>query len=264
MSEFKDAEERRAKAVDEYVHINTTPAPGPMGAFIETGVIGFVFGEMWRRGVLTPRDRRFITLCCVGVSDTVTPIENHVWAALNSGDLTYAEYDEFVLHFGTQAGWPKASMMSMHGMTSLFRLAEERGEELEQHDFEWWAEPVDDEERRRRGEESYEAVLGTPSPPATTAFRGFAYLDFLYGEIWTRDRYLTRRDRRIISICTAAALGVDEEADEHIRAALAMADLSYEELQELVVHYAVYVGWPLGRRLDDVLQAAARDAGLVE
>jgi 4-carboxymuconolactone decarboxylase len=261
-SEFRDAQERREAAQAEYVRINTTPAPDPMGAYIETGVIGFVFGEVWRRGVLADRDRRFITLCCVGAADTHTPIENHVWAALDSGDLTYAEYDEFVLHFGTQLGWPKASMMSMQGMTARFRMAEERGEQVAQHEFERWADPVDDETRRQRGEQAYEAVHGVPSPPASTAFRGRSYLDFLYGEIWARTKYLTRRDRRIISICCAAAVGVDEEAGEHIRAALALGDLSYEELQELVVHYAVYLGWPLGRRLDDILYLAACDAGL--
>lgn len=264
MSEFSNAEERRAAAQAEYEHIMTTEGPGPMGAYIETGVIGFVFGEMWRRGVLTPRDRRFITLCCVGLADTHTPIETHVWAALNSGDLTYAEYDEFVLFFGTQAGWPKASMMTMHGMTSLFRLAEERGEELEQHEFEWWADPIDDETRRRRGEEAYESVHGVPAPAAPTAFRGRSYLDFLYGEVWTRSKYLSRRDRRIIAICCAAGLGVDEETEEHVRAALELGELTYEDLQELVVHYAVYLGWLLGRRLDDIVHRVARDAGLAE
>lgn len=264
MSEFANAEDRRSAAQAEYEHIMTTAGPGPMGAFIETGVIGFVFGEMWRRGVLTPRDRRLITLCCVGASDTVTPIETHVWAALNSGDLTYAEFDEFVLHFGTQAGWPKASMMSMHGMTSLFRLAEERGEELQQHDFEWWADPIDDDERRRRGEAAYEDVLGRPADTPRTAFQERSSLDFLYGEVWTREKYLTRRDRRIITICTAAAVGVVEEADDHIRAALSHGELTFAELQELVVHYAVYLGWPLGRRLDDLVLAAAQDEGLVE
>ena len=98
--------------------------------------------------------------------------------------------------------------------------------------------------------------------PGTTAFRGRASLDFLYGEIWTRTKHLTRRDRRIVSICCAAAGGIDEEAAEHLSAALAMEELTYEELQELVVHYAVYLGWTLGRRLDDLLVQAARDAGI--
>jgi len=262
MTEFTDADDRRAKARDEYERIMTSPSPDPNGAFIESGVIGFVFGEMWRRGVLTARDRRFITLSCVGAAGAITPIETHVWAALNSDDLTYAEFDEFVLFFGTQLGWPKASTLSMHGMMAAFRLSEERGQPLEQHDFERWLDPIDDEERRRRGEAAYEAVHGTPAPASSTAFRGRAYVDFLYGEIWTRTQHLSRRDRRIVAICCAAAGGIDEEAAEQLRAALAQGDLTYEELQELVVHYAVYLGWTLGRRLDDLLVQAAGDAGI--
>src|SRR6516162_5330037 len=113
MTEFTSRDDRQAAARAEYEHIMTTPSPDPTGAYIESGVIGFVFGEMWRRGVLTPRDRRLITLSCVGAAGAITPIETHVWAALNSDDLTYAEFDELVLHFGTQLGWPKASVLQM-------------------------------------------------------------------------------------------------------------------------------------------------------
>ena len=78
MTEWNNSEERRADARAEYEHIMTTPSPDPIGAYIEAGVIGYVFGEMWRRGVLTPRDRRWITLSCVGAAGAITPIETHV------------------------------------------------------------------------------------------------------------------------------------------------------------------------------------------
>ncbi len=65
-----------------------------------------------------------------------------------------------------------------------------------------------------------------------------------------------------MSICCAAFAGVEEEVSEHLRAALSTEDLTYEELQELVVHYAVYLGWLSGRRLDDLLVAVARDLGV--
>ena len=262
MTEWTTSDERRADARAEYERIMTSESPDPMGAFIETGVIGFVFGEMWRRGVLTARDRRFITLSCVGAAGAITPIETHVWAALNSDDITYAEFDEFVLFFGTQQGWPKASVLSMHGMMSAFRLAEERDQPLEQHDFGPWAGPDDDHVRRERGEAAYLEVHGEPSAPAPTAFRGRFYLDFLYGEVWTRTKHLTRRDRRLIAICCAAAAGASDEVAEHLKAALRMEDLTYEELQEAVVHYAVYMGWSSGRQLDDLLVQAATDAGI--
>jgi len=261
MAEWTTREERLAVASAEYEHIMRSASPDPAGAYLESGVIGYVFGEMWRRGVLTPRDRRWITLTCVGAAGAITPIETHVYAALKSGDITYSEFDEFVLHFGTQAGWPKASVLQMYGMMNIYKIFEESREELKPHDFELWSEPTDDDVRRERGAAAYERIHGTAPPPASTAFQGRARLDYLYGEIWSRQRYLTRRDRRIISICAAASDTVDDEVTEHLRAALTLADMTQPELEELVVHFAVYMGWNLGRRLDDLLVGVAATIG---
>ena len=253
MDIWADRDERQAAARAEYERIMTTPSPDPSSAYIDVGVIGFVFGEMWRRGVLTARDRRWITLSCLGSTDSSYPIETHVWAALNSGDINLEEFDEFVLHFATQLGWPKASVLSMHGAIAMTKLAEQRGEEVPSIKFVPWTDPVADEERHARGDTAYGAVHGRPPPPSTTPFLRNAYLDYLYGEIWTREAHLTRRDRRIISICCCAAVGVASETRAHLEAALRNGELTFDELQELVVHFAVYVGWALGRQLDDLL-----------
>jgi 4-carboxymuconolactone decarboxylase len=262
MTEWTSGEARQASARECYEHINTTPSPPDMGAYINAGVIGFVFGEMWRRGILTARDRRWITLSCVGAADAAFPIESHVWAALNSGDVTAEEFDEFVLHFGTQMGWPKGSVLNMYGMKAMAKLAEERGEPMPAVDFVPWAEPVDDATRRERGESAYQDVHGGAPAEARTLFRRHAYIDYLYGEIWTREKYLTRRDRRIISICCSAAIRADADVREHLTAAIRLQELTYTELQALVEHYAVYVGWPLGRHLDDMLIEVARELGV--
>jgi 4-carboxymuconolactone decarboxylase len=261
MTEWTTRAQRQAAARAEYEHIMTTASPDPSGAYIESGVIGYVFGEMWRRGILTPRDRRLITLTCVGAAGSVTPIETHVYAALKSGEIAYSDFDEFVLHFATQAGWPRAAVMQMYGMAAMFKIAEERGEELESHDFELWAEPTEAGARRQRGAATYKQIHGATAPEASTAYQGCARLDYLYGEIWSRDAHLTRRDRRIVTICSAASATVDEEVTEHLRAALALGDMTRQELEELVVHFAVYLGWNLARRLDDLLVRVTEEVG---
>ena len=88
MSEWIDSDDRQRVAMAEYEHIMCAPAPTPISAYVDSGVIGFVFGEMWRRGVLTPRDRRWITLACVGMADAAVPMETHCYAALKSGEVT--------------------------------------------------------------------------------------------------------------------------------------------------------------------------------
>lgn len=261
-SEWTDRNQRQADAAAQYEHIMTTPAPPPIGAYIDSGVIGFVFGEMWRRGVLTARDRRWITLACVGVAGAPVPMETHCYAALNSGDVTNEEIDEFLLFFGTQAGWPRGSEMNQWIVAAMQKIAEERGEEMQLPQFVPWTDPVADDVRRTRGEVAYEAVHGTRPAEATTAFRGRAYYDYLYGEVWTRDEYLTSRDRRLVAICCSAELGVDAEVVEHLEATLRAGELGYEELQEVVMHVAVYLGWPVARRLDDHLVTVARRLGI--
>jgi 4-carboxymuconolactone decarboxylase len=250
---WADRVERQATARAEYERIMTTPSPDPTSAYIDAGVIGFVFGEMWRRGVLTARDRRWITLSCLGFTGSTYPIETHVWAALNSGDINPEEFDEFVLFFATQLGWPKASLLSMHGAIAMAKLAEQRGEKTPSIEFAPWTDPVPIEERRARGDAAYRDLHGEPAPSPATPFRRNAYLDYLYGEIWTRDDHLSKRDRRIIAICCCAAAGVASETRAHLEAALRNGELTLEDLQELVVHFAVYVGWALGRQLDDLL-----------
>ena len=85
-----------------------------------------------------------------------------------------------------------------------------------------------------------------------------ADLDYLYGEIWSRDQHLTRRDRRLIAISCSAAIAIDAETTTQLESALRSGDLTFDELQEVVVHIAVYLGWIVARRLDHLLVEAAR------
>jgi 4-carboxymuconolactone decarboxylase len=261
MSEWTDRDERQRVAQAEYEHVMRSPAPSPISAYVDAGVIGFVFGEMWRRGVLTPRDRRWITLACVGMADAAVPMETHTYAALRSGEVTRDEIDEFLLFFGTQAGWPKGSAMLAHVLAALAKVADEDGEPMALPDYVPWADPVADDVRRARGEAAYEAVHGVAPPPPRTAFQGVAELDYLYGEVWSRDRHLTRRDRRLVAISCCAAVGIDAETTDQLDAALRSGDLTFAELQEVVVHVAAYLGWIVARRLDHLLVASAARTG---
>jgi len=87
----------------------------------------FLFGEVWARPGLSRRDRRLVTLACVGGADATGPIADHVYAALASGDLTLEELLEFTLHFAVYCGWPKASQVETTIRAQWSRLAGERG-----------------------------------------------------------------------------------------------------------------------------------------
>jgi 4-carboxymuconolactone decarboxylase len=261
VSEWTDHDDRQRAAKAQYEHVMRSPAPSAISAYIDSGVIGFVFGEMWRRRVLTPRDRRWVTLACVGMADAATPMETHSYAALRSGEVTKEEIDEFVLFFGTQAGWPKGSALLAHVLAAIAKIAEEDGEAMTLPSFVPWADPVADDVRRARGAAMHEAVHGAAPPPPRTVFQGVGDLDYLYGEIWSRDEHLTRRDRRLVAITCSAATGIDAETTDQLASALRSGDLTFEELQEVVLHVAVYLGWIVARRLDHLLVASVANAG---
>ena len=69
-------------------------------------------------------------------------------------------------------------------------------------------------------------------------------VDHLFGSIWTRDA-LDVRDRRMVTIGVPAALGQAPLLEIQFRAALERGELSEEQVRELVLHLAHYIGWPL-------------------
>lgn len=117
-----DEYERASQAVAEartetgrrrYREVMVSDAPPPVSPYLSQGVVDSVFGELWDRPGLSRRDRRFITLACVAAAAVDEPINQHVYAALASGDISREEFQEVVLHFAYYAGWPRASALEM-------------------------------------------------------------------------------------------------------------------------------------------------------
>ena len=105
-----------------YREVMASDAPPPLTPYLDKGVVDSVFGELWDRPGLSRRDRRWITLACVGAAAVDEPIQQHVHAALASGDVTREELQEFVLHFAYYAGWPRASALEMAYYRAVERL----------------------------------------------------------------------------------------------------------------------------------------------
>ena len=69
-------------------------------------------------------------------------------------------------------------------------------------------------------------------------------VDHLFGAIWTREA-LDTRDRRMLTIGVLAALGQANLLEIQFRSALQREELTEEQVREIVLHLAHYVGWPL-------------------
>ncbi len=68
-----------------------------------------LFDRVWGRPGLARRDRRLVTITAVALSGQRDPLGYHLWAALESGDLSVEELDEWVVHLAHYGGWPIAA-----------------------------------------------------------------------------------------------------------------------------------------------------------
>lgn len=66
---------------------------------------------------------------------------------------------------------------------------------------------------------------------------------YAWGEIWTRPHY-DERTRRVLVIGTMIALGSWDEFRLHVHAALAEGGFSADDIKEIILQQAIYVGVP--------------------
>lgn len=105
------------------------------------------------------------------------------------------------------------------------------------------------EARTETGRRRYREVMVSDAPPPITPYLDKGVVDSVFGELWDRPG-LARRDRRWITLACVAAAAVDEPIKQHVYAALASGDITREEFQEFVLHFAYYAGWPRASALE--------------
>jgi 4-carboxymuconolactone decarboxylase len=92
----------------------STPRPSgaqhPLAEFAPA-LVGFtdevLFGQVWERGGLSPRDRSLVTVACLVTSGNTDQLVYHLRRARDNG-ATRDEVVEAITHLAFYAGWPKA------------------------------------------------------------------------------------------------------------------------------------------------------------
>lgn len=67
-----------------------------------------LFGQVWTRSALTPRDRSLVTIASLVAGGTLDTLPAHLRRGLDNG-LTQTEIIEAMTHLAFYSGWPKAS-----------------------------------------------------------------------------------------------------------------------------------------------------------
>jgi 4-carboxymuconolactone decarboxylase len=237
----------------EFAEVMTFAAPSDSTA-ASSALIDFVFAEVWPRTALSRRDRRFVTLACVAAADAEGPLRDHVYAALNSGDLTIVEMRETVLHFAVYAGWPKASWFNMMVDEQWDRIHRERGRTPPAPEpLLPLTTPSDPEARLVCGEQSFRDINCIPfAPTRDNPYSGAGILNFVFGEMWLRPG-LGMKERRLVTVACVAFQDAPLPILSHVYAALKSRDVSFEEMDELALHFAAYYGWPKAANLNQVI-----------
>ncbi|ROO90558.1 4-carboxymuconolactone decarboxylase [Actinocorallia herbida] len=108
--------------------------------------------------------------------------------------------------------------------------------------------PNGQDERRARGLEMMSRVYGFDVDEARGDFMETT-VDHLFGDIWSRPG-LSFRDRRLLLIGLLAGQHLNDVLDLQMPAALANAEITPDELREIVLFLTHYTGWPQGARLN--------------
>jgi 4-carboxymuconolactone decarboxylase len=243
--------ERFTRGKRAFAEVMTFDAPED-AAPTTVSLVDFVFAEVWARPGLSRRDRRFVTLPCVAAADAEGPLRDHVYAALNSGDITITEIQETVLHFAVYSGWPKASRFNMIVDEQWERIHRERGQAVPPPAPLLPLEtPNDPEVRLTNGEQAFRDVNCVPYVPTRdNPYSGAGILNFVFGEMWLRTG-LGMKERRLVTVACVAFQDAPYPILSHVYAALKSRDITFDEMDELALQFAAYYGWAKASHLSD-------------
>jgi len=67
-----------------------------------------LFGDLWKRSELSPRDRSLITIAALVALNRAEQLPFHLDLAVKNG-VTHTELSETITHLAFYAGWPAAA-----------------------------------------------------------------------------------------------------------------------------------------------------------
>jgi 4-carboxymuconolactone decarboxylase len=116
------ADERSNPMADDAQNSQPSGAQKMLGDFAPA-LVGFtddvLFGQVWKREQLSPKERSLVTVACLTTSGNTDQLVYHLGLARANG-ATEEEIIEVITHLAFYAGWPKA-MAAMTVAKQVFR-----------------------------------------------------------------------------------------------------------------------------------------------
>jgi 4-carboxymuconolactone decarboxylase len=189
-----------------------------------------LFGDVWRRPELSPRDRSLVTISVLIATGKPAQLAGHLSRALDNG-VQPREASGVLAHLAIYSGWPNAvSALDVYEQVYTARKVDtttlrDAGSRLP---------PFASDTSRRQASNDELAAIAPKFVQLTN--------DVVFDDLWRRAD-LTMRDRSLVTIAALAAMGDDDHLDFYLRRAIE-SGLTRAQITEAFTHLGFYAGWP--------------------
>ncbi|MFS0774100.1 carboxymuconolactone decarboxylase family protein [Sphingomonas sp. 1P08PE] len=190
-----------------------------------------LFGDVWVRPELSPRDRSIVTLSVLIATGKGAQLASHLGRGLDNG-VKPPEVAGMVTQLAFYTGWPNA-VSALNEVEKVFTARQ--------------VDPA-----------SFTAIPPTTAPlPASDPARAATVVttlapiapklaqltnDVVFAELWRRTD-LSPRDRSLVTIAALAAGGDGDQLAFHVQRGVDNG-LTQAQIVEAMTHLAFYAGWP--------------------
>jgi 4-carboxymuconolactone decarboxylase len=193
---------------------------------------GALFGKLWRRPDLSPRDRSLVTLAALVARNQAAELPRYLDLALDSG-VKPGEISELITHLAFYSGWGNA-MQAVATAKDVFSRRGIGADQLPPAEPELL--PLD-----QAAEATRAARVEQDVRPVSPGLEGFT-TDILFRDLWLRPG-LAPRDRSLVTVSSLIASGQVAQVPYHLNRAMDNG-LTRAQAGEVVTHLAFYAGWP--------------------
>lgn len=191
-----------------------------------------LFGDVWKRAGLAPRDRSLVTVAALIARSQTIELPFHINLALDNG-VSAGEISEVITHLAFYSGWANA-MAAVTAARDIFAQRHIDRDELPAvSPSPLPLDEVAEANRASRVEQQLGAIV-----PGLVQYT----TDVLFRDLWLRPG-LAPRDRSLVTVSALIASGQSAQIPFHLTRAMHNG-LTQTQAAEVITHLAFYAGWP--------------------
>jgi 4-carboxymuconolactone decarboxylase len=191
-----------------------------------------LFGDVWNRPDLSPRDRSIVTLSVLIARNQSIELAHYFNLALENG-VSAGEISEIITHLAFYSGWSNA-VAAAAVARGVFAQRGIGPDQLPSDSPQLL--PLDQRAEDQRAARVQQDV--GPVAPGLVEYTG----ELLFRDLWLRPD-LAPRDRSLVTVSALIGAGQVAQIPFHLNRAMDNG-LTKAQASEVLTHVAFYAGWP--------------------